>query len=689
MRDEPLKIASVEALTGTTASIRYAAVPTQTSLTADALRSLEEHVYGPACDDCTGCERCACDGLFEALYCACANGDLPPPGRRATAEEFAALERAVFAEACGDGSAPGPGRDAAGQLAPPTRLGSPAAARAAEALAQLEAALAKPTVVALRGLDRPADGGPDVPLEPPWGPWVRRPGGSSQPARPPCVPCLGPAAKLTKRVTLGPPPPVTVDDGAAPDLPGERVECTSEATFVPLNASAPASAPKWLGADGGRSIDLRNGTHVHLFGDTAVYPVPSNLWNYAFIGNSIGIGRCLTPAGGKPRYAIEYRYPVVPPPPPEDMPDPTNGARPFFETPGSDGSQENLEGANPRLWPMDGCYLRGRLHVLLQRTRLCTPAENTKNVPFCWRMLDYFIASVANPLDDPREWRTTYSWLALGEANAGAKAAGPDLSMVAHRDLAGVPDDRFVYLFGMLRHGFRPSLHRILGPAIPYLKLVGNMAVLFRLPSSALDRGGSSAPPGLQSSLQFLSPDGTWKPYAALPSATALSKLDAVALGALAVSGGRATIDLPAYRRGLEQVSGVKVVAIVGTSFYPEWHPSLRRWLVVRDPWLAGQIVLQAATHLDGPWQDPPALVYAFPERKLGFNCYAVTEQPAFRRAGWLVATYACNTTTGLIPEPEDIDGYLPKTILIDLAKLPEPLLHSSLPDIGVTWTGP
>lgn len=158
----------------------------------------------------------------------------------------------------------------------------------------------------------------------------------------------------------------------------QNVEAAWIAAGETLVASScsPKIEPKgaWLAADGGRSIPLPGGTGVYLFGDTALATGAAS-GGYQFVGNSIGIGRCVGNT-----FSIDYFW--------QDSALPRVG---FFD----------IGEAGVRLWPLDGFYRDGHLHVLLAKIIATDVGMGFDSTGTVW-------ATVDNPLDAPSSWRIRY-----------------------------------------------------------------------------------------------------------------------------------------------------------------------------------------------------------------------------------------------------------------------------------------
>lgn len=205
-----------------------------------------------------------------------------------------------------------------------------------------------------------------------------------------------------------------------------------------------SAAGDWVVADGGRSVVLPNGSNIHLFGDTLLQSADAeNAGDYTMVGNTVGIGRC---AGGA--YRIDYYYR-------ED----SGGRHAIFELP------------NPklRLWPVDGYFFGGRLHVVLGKIRAVSTGLG-------FEQEGTVIATVHNPFDPPSRW--TISYEPLTEAKTPYQ---PNLGITLWGD--------FAYLFG--------SLVTNEGP---------NPVVLLRLPAAV--------PSNPRAHLQYLSRRGSFEPVA-------------------------------------------------------------------------------------------------------------------------------------------------------------------------------
>lgn len=159
-----------------------------------------------------------------------------------------------------------------------------------------------------------------------------------------------------------------------------------------------------------------------------------------------------------------------------------------------------------------------------------------------------------------------------------------------------------------------------------------NPVVLFRV---AVD--GLRAP---HENLEYLALDGSWKPASTWTAGDAFLVAD-------------------------EMAPSMKV----------HFHEGIDRWLTVQvDPTERSRMILQTAERLEGPWIRGD-VVYEFPEMANNdpddpqIACYAVTEHPQLRHedGNKLVVTYSCNSTKGLLPDPDDLGLYYPKTLVLEL----------------------
>ncbi len=113
-------------------------------------------------------------------------------------------------------------------------------------------------------------------------------------------------------------------------------------------------------------------------------------------------------------------------------------------------------------------------------------------------------------------------------------------------------------------------------------------------------------------------------------------------------------------------------------NMYVHHDPSLKKWTTVHAEPTFGSpnMILRTADRLEGPWSKG-VVVYQFPEmldprlKHKSIICYAVTEHPQLRRGSTIVVTYACNTLEGPLPGPDELHLYYPKTVTIDLKKVP------------------
>jgi len=288
---------------------------------------------------------------------------------------------------------------------------------------------------------------------------------------------------------------------------------------VALGGTAPACLPHfaydqgWLGGDAVYSVPVDGGTSDHetiwLFGDTYVgEPDAHDRTASTLIHNSVGLSRCK----GDDGFEIEYGW--------------------RRDTAGAPAAIFEAERPRHYMWPFDGFFHAGKLHVLLLEVR-----EDTPRGPFGLpiRITRTFMARVENPEDPPEYWRVDLR--ALTDENAPLLSPGvfvergfvyimatPNDDTGAHpRFLARLPldeveawpDDLRAALETFTHRGaWEPGLHaanaRILMPdnttemTIDRLGPTGRYFAVYSAPLQSADDGMPSPSPGLDANSIFV-----------------------------------------------------------------------------------------------------------------------------------------------------------------------------------------